>query len=83
MIVDDANIWRFRVHGSEDVRDYKVMGNYICDNTQTALELARNHLGIVFAPKESLKRDYSWDLNALLLPSGRVVARPNGHLPQT
>ena len=57
MIVDDANIWRFRVHGSEDVRDYKVMGNYICDNTQTALELARNHLGIVFAPKESLKKE--------------------------
>lgn len=55
ILVDDANIWRFRVHGSEEVRDYKVTGNYICDNTQTALELARNHLGIVFAPKESLK----------------------------
>lgn len=57
ILVDDANIWRFRVHGSEEVRDYKVTGNYICDNTQTALELARNHLGIVFAPKESLKSE--------------------------
>lgn len=57
MLVDDANIWRFRAHGSEDICDYKVTGNYICDNTQTALELARNNLGIVFAPKESLKKE--------------------------
>ncbi|ELW1648768.1 LysR family transcriptional regulator [Enterobacter oligotrophicus] len=57
ILVDDSNIWRFRVHNSEDVRDYKVSGNYICDNTQTALELARNHLGIVFAPKESLQKE--------------------------
>lgn len=56
MLVDEANIWRFRVHGSETVYDYRVTGNYICDNTQTALELARNNLGIVFAPKESLKK---------------------------
>lgn len=57
MIIDDANIWRFRANNSEQVLDYKVSGNYICDNTQTALELARNHLGIVFAPKESLLRE--------------------------
>ena len=57
MLVDEANIWRFRVHGSETVYDYRVTGNYICDNTQTALELARNNLGIVFAPKESLKKE--------------------------
>jgi len=57
MIVDDANIWRFRSNHSKQVQDYKVTGNYICDNTQTALELARNHLGIVFAPKESLNKE--------------------------
>lgn len=57
MIVDDANIWRFRASNREEVLDYKVSGNYICDNAQTALELARNHLGIVFAPKESLSRE--------------------------
>lgn len=57
MIIDDANIWRFRAHNSEQTLDYKVSGNYICDNTQTALELARNHLGIVFAPKESLQKE--------------------------
>lgn len=57
MIIDDANIWRFRAHNSGEILDYKVTGNYICDNTQTALELARNHLGIVFAPKESLKKE--------------------------
>ena len=57
MLIDDANIWRFRVHGSDSVHDYRVTGNYICDNTQTALELARNNLGIVFAPKESLKKE--------------------------
>lgn len=57
MLVDEANIWRFRVHGSDDVHDYRVTGNYICDNTQTATELARNNLGIVFAPKESLKKN--------------------------
>ena len=57
MLVDDANIWRFRAHGSDDILDYKVTGNYICDNTQAALELARNNLGIVFAPKESLRKE--------------------------
>ncbi|MCU6668396.1 LysR family transcriptional regulator [Enterobacteriaceae bacterium H4N4] len=57
MIIDDANIWRFRSHNGEKILDYKVSGNYICDNTQTALELARNHLGIVFAPKESLQKE--------------------------
>lgn len=65
MLVDDANIWRFRVHGSEEVLDYKVTGNYICDNTQTALELARNNLGIVFAPKESLKKELT---HGMLVP---------------
>ncbi|PNF12942.1 LysR family transcriptional regulator [Enterobacter cancerogenus] len=57
MMVNDANIWPFRVPGSNDICDYKVTGNYICDNTQTALELARNNLGIVFAPKVSLKSE--------------------------
>lgn len=65
MLVNDANIWRFRVHGSEEVLDYKVTGNYICDNTQTALELARNNLGIVFAPKESLKKELT---HGMLVP---------------
>ncbi|WP_256737114.1 LysR substrate-binding domain-containing protein, partial [Enterobacter sp. SECR19-1250] len=59
------NIWRFRVHGSDDVQDYRVTGNYICDNTQTALELARNNLGIVFAPKESLRKELK---NGSLVP---------------
>lgn len=57
MLVDNANIWRFCVYDSNEIRDYKVTGNYICDNTQTALELARNNLGIVFAPKESLQQE--------------------------
>jgi len=65
MLVDDANIWRFRVHGTEEIRDYKVTGNYICDNTQTALELARNNLGIVFAPKESLQKEL---IQGMLVP---------------
>ncbi len=46
MMIDDANIWRFNVAGSKEVRDYRVKGNYVCDNTQSALELARNHLGL-------------------------------------
>lgn len=57
MVIDDANIWRFRANHSNQIHDYKVTGNYICDNTQTALELARNHLGIVFAPKQSLQKE--------------------------
>lgn len=39
------------------MRDYHVKGNYVCDNTQSALELARNHLGIVFAPDKSVQSD--------------------------
>ncbi len=65
MLVDDANIWRFRSHDSDEIQDYRVTGNYICDNTQSALELARNHLGIVFAPKESLKNEI---LSGTLVP---------------
>ena len=38
-MIDDANIWRFNVAGSKEVRDYRVKGNYVCDNTQSALEL--------------------------------------------
>lgn len=56
-MIDDANIWRFNVAGSKEVRDYRVKGNYVCDNTQSALELARNHLGIVFAPDKSVQSD--------------------------
>lgn len=57
MMIDDANIWRFNVSGSQEIRDYRVTGNYVCDNTQSALELARNHLGIVFAPDKSVQND--------------------------
>ncbi|MSE47739.1 LysR family transcriptional regulator, partial [Escherichia coli] len=57
MMIDDANIWRFNSAGSKEMRDYRVTGNYVCDNTLSALELARNHLGIVFAPNESVKND--------------------------
>ena len=57
MMIDDANIWRFSLAGSDEIRDFRVTGNYICDNTQSALELARNGLGIVFAPKNSVQAD--------------------------
>lgn len=57
MLINDANIWRFSLAGSQEVRDFRVTGNYICDNTQAALELARNGLGIVFAPKSSVQAD--------------------------
>ncbi|MDL4616382.1 LysR family transcriptional regulator [Citrobacter amalonaticus] len=57
MMIDDANIWRFNSAGSKEMQDYRVTGNYVCDNTQSALELARNHLGIVFAPNESVQND--------------------------
>jgi len=57
MMIDDANIWRFSLAGSKEVRDFRVTGNYICDNTQSALELARNGLGIIFAPKNRVLAD--------------------------
>ncbi|NDO82410.1 LysR family transcriptional regulator [Citrobacter sp. NCU1] len=57
MMIDDTNIWRFASNGGGDIHEYRVKGNYVCDNTQAALDLARNHLGIVFAPDTSLKQD--------------------------
>ena len=57
MMIDDANVWRFNAAGSTTMQDYRVTGNYVCDNTQSALELARHHLGIVFAPSENVKSD--------------------------
>lgn len=57
MMIEDANIWRFSLAGSREFRDFRVTGSYICDNTQSALELARNGLGIVFAPKHSVQAD--------------------------
>ena len=84
MIIDDANIWRFRVNNSEQVLDYKVSGNYICDNTQTALELARNHLGNrLCAKREPGTGDRRGVNGALFHSSGGVVAGSGGYLPQT
>lgn len=57
MMIDDANIWRFSATGSQEIRDYRVTGNYVCDNTQSALALAHNHLGIVFAPSQSVQKN--------------------------
>ncbi|MEX3020401.1 LysR family transcriptional regulator [Kluyvera sp. STS39-E] len=57
MMIDDANIWRFSLAGSQESRDFRVTGNYICDNTRSALELARHDLGIIFAPKTSVQAD--------------------------
>ncbi len=57
MMIDDANIWRFTTLESKEMRDYRVTGNYVCNNTQSALALARNHLGIVFAPNTSVQQD--------------------------
>lgn len=68
MMIDDSNIWKFNTPGNNDVTDYKVSGKYICDNTQTALELARNGLGIVFAPEESLQKDIAENKLALCFP---------------
>lgn len=55
MLVDEANIWRFRVHGSDDVHDYRVTGNYICDNTQTAPSWQEIILGLFCAKREPEK----------------------------
>ena len=55
MLVDEANIWRFRVHGSDDVHDYRVTGNYICDNTQTAWSWQEIILGLFCAKREPEK----------------------------
>ncbi|HHJ4455630.1 TPA: LysR family transcriptional regulator [Citrobacter braakii] len=57
MMIDEANIWRFTSAGGKEMHDYRVTGNYVCDNTQSALALARNHLGIVFAPNASIQKD--------------------------
>ncbi|GHD95656.1 LysR family transcriptional regulator [Pseudocitrobacter faecalis] len=57
MMIGDSNIWRFSTGENKSAVDYRVKGNYVCDNTQSALELARNDLGIVFAPKESVRND--------------------------
>lgn len=57
MMIDDANIWRFTSGKGKELQDYRVTGNYVCDNTQSALALARNHLGIVFAPNKSVQKD--------------------------
>lgn len=65
MMIDDANIWRFTSVGSKEMHDYRVTGNYVCDNTQSALALARNHLGIVFAPNASVQKDVQ---SGLLVP---------------
>lgn len=56
MMIDDANIWKFYPHDSDEVREFRVTGNYICDNSQNALELARNNLGIILAPKVNIQK---------------------------
>ncbi len=65
MMIDDANIWRFTSAEGKEIQDYRVTGNYVCDNTQSALALARNHLGIVFAPNKSVQKETQ---SGLLVP---------------
>lgn len=57
MVIDDANIWHCNSNGSGEISHLKINGNYICDNTKTAVELARNNLGVVFTPGASLIKD--------------------------
>lgn len=57
MLINDTNIWKFSQQADRAEKDYSVTGKYICDNTNTAIELARHGLGIVFAPRQSVKKD--------------------------
>ncbi|MGA4650051.1 LysR family transcriptional regulator [Citrobacter portucalensis] len=59
MMIDDANIWCFTSASGKETHNYRVTGNYVCDSTQSSLALARNHLGIVFAPGVSVQKDSS------------------------
>ena len=60
-MIDDANIWRFNVAGSKEVRDYRVKGNYVCDNTQSALELEDGTLVPCF------QQPYEWWLDLVAI----------------
>lgn len=65
IIINNANIWRFNVAKSKKVQNYRVKKNYVCNNTQSALKLAQNHLKIVFAPNKSVQSNLQ---NSTLVP---------------
>lgn len=45
VLTGEENIWHFKRNNSSD-SDYKVSGSYVCDNSLTAIELAKKGLGI-------------------------------------
>lgn len=56
MMIDDANIWRFNVAGSKEVRDYRV--KEITFATTRNLRWSWHEItGIVFAPDKSVQSD--------------------------
>jgi DNA-binding transcriptional LysR family regulator len=57
MLIDETNIWHFTSGRDGETHQYKVAGNYICDNIHAATELARHGLGIVFVPRQSIRND--------------------------
>lgn len=82
MMIDEANIWRFSSAGGKEMHDYRVTGNYVCDNTQSALALARNHLGIVLRLMQVYKRCSVRIVGSLFLRTARMVAGFSGDFPQ-
>ncbi|WP_421263001.1 LysR family transcriptional regulator [Aeromonas sp. 602200] len=46
----NQNMWQYRDNSSGEIKNLIVSGNYICDHSQPAIELAKHGLGLLYAP---------------------------------
>lgn len=54
MLGRQENTWQYREPLTGDIVNFVVTGDYICDQIQPAIELARNGLGVLYAPLYSV-----------------------------
>ncbi|WP_429219249.1 LysR family transcriptional regulator [Aeromonas veronii] len=69
------NTWQYR--NGDEIQNVVVTGKYICDNALPAIELAKNGLGILYAPQYMIKDELD---NGVLIPcmsSQSNVEMPN------
>lgn len=80
----DQNVWSYKDPVTDEIKNIKVQGKYLCDESHYAIELARQGLGIVYTPlfliledinsgklAPCLSSDFNVDFNAYLLYRNR------------
>lgn len=87
VLIEDANVWQFQSNNKVSIK-YRVTGNYICDNSMTAIELARHGLGILFTSRYTVREDIEsrqllpcFDDTTVLMLDLKAIFKKREHQP--